>query len=250
MTRITAEERSHVAAALRALDAAKSSAVAVNARDLAAEVFTAAERQEALGRSANSRQQYLAAATSLDAATTLYKSAERAAHAELEARAARARAEESRRRAEQVETRPEPLPTAPVSQPPAPAPPRPPRPEPAAPAPPPGPSPQEAVSAAVQRYVLALQNRDMPSLKAVWPGLGGQDQAAIQAEFDNARSIDVEFVNPRIDINGTAATVTGVRRYSLRTRDNQQLRKDTLTTLSLRQSGNAWLIESVRHQAR
>ena len=60
----------------------------------------------------------------------------------------------------------------------------------------------------------------------------------------------MQFVNPKIDVSGATATVTGVRRYGMQTRDGQQLQTETNTTLVLRQSANGWHIESVRHQAR
>ena len=104
--------------------------------------------------------------------------------------------------------------------------------------------------AALQRYGTALEHRDMSALKSVWPALSGAQQAAIESEFENARSINVEFVNPRIEIAGSTATITAVRRYGLRTRDGQQLRSETTTTLTLRQAGATWLIESVHHLAR
>ena len=100
----------------------------------------------------------------------------------------------------------------------------------------------------LQRYESALEQRDVAALKAIWPGLAGGQQSAIESEFANARSISVDLVGPRIQVTGQTATVVVRRVYQLRTRDNQQLRSETLTTLSLRQSGTAWHIESVRHQ--
>jgi ketosteroid isomerase-like protein len=244
LARITAAERSHVATAVAAMDAAKAAAVAADARSLVPSLFSAAERQETLSREANTQQNYAAAAARMEAATTLFKTAETGARAELEARAARAQAAENRRRAEAV--RPEPTtvpPAAPVSPPP-------PKPEPV-PAPPASPVKAEAaVTAVLERYTSALEQRDLVALKAVWPSLGGAQQRAIEADFNNARSITVQFVNPKIDVSGSTATITGVRRYGMQTRDGQHLRNEANTTLVLRQAGNGWHIESVRFQAR
>jgi ketosteroid isomerase-like protein len=102
--------------------------------------------------------------------------------------------------------------------------------------------------ATLRRYTAALEQRDIGALKAVWPGLTRAQQDAVEAEFANARSISVELASPRFEVNGTTATVTAVRHYSLRTRDGQQLRSDTTTTLTLRQQGTGWLIESVSHR--
>jgi hypothetical protein len=116
--------------------------------------------------------------------------------------------------------------------------------------PPASPSKETAVAAVLERYTNALRQRDMGALKAVWPSLSGAQQSAIEGDFTNARSISVQFVDPKIAITGSTATVTGVRRYGMQTRDGQQLRTETTTTLVLRQAANGWHIESVRHQAR
>ena len=244
LARITAAERAHVATALAAMDSAKAAAVAADARSLVPALFSAAERQEALAREANTQQDYTAAAARMEAATTLFKTAETGAHTELDARAARAQAAENRRLAEAARTE------SPAAPPPAPAASPVPKPE-AVPVPPASPvKAQAAVAAILERYTSALQQRDLAALKAVWPGLGGAQQSAIETEFNNARSISVQFVSPKIDISGSTATITGIRRYGMQTRDGQQLRQETNTTLVLRQAGNGWHIESVRHQAR
>jgi hypothetical protein len=72
----------------------------------------------------------------------------------------------------------------------------------------------------------------------------------LKAEFSNARSIQVRFDDVKIDINGSAATMTGIRNYSLLTQDGQRLATVTRTTLALRRSGDSWHIERVSHQAR
>ena len=251
-----AAEREHVARASTSLASAKSGAAAVNARELAPDLFAAAEKQEASAKDANARQQYAAAAARLEAAAALFRSAESTARSEADARAARARAaEEQRRQAVPLPAPPAAAPPATTTEPPA-APAAPVAPTPA-PAPPPSEpvtlppqtrTAREAGSAVLQRYIAALEHRDIGALKAVWPSLGGAQQAAIEAEFANAREIDVEFVDPKIDVAGQTMTVSGRRRYSLRTRDGQQLRSDTITTLALRQAGADWVIESVRHQ--
>ena len=62
--------------------------------------------------------------------------------------------------------------------------------------------------ATLRRYISALEQRDVNALKAVWPGLSRSQQAAVEAEFANARSIDVELASPKIDVAGQTATVT------------------------------------------
>ena len=96
--------------------------------------------------------------------------------------------------------------------------------------------------ATLRRYISALEQRDVNALKAVWPGLSRSQQAAVEAEFANARSIDVELASPKIDVAGQTATVSAVRHYSLNTRDGQQVRSDTSTTLTLRQAASGWVL--------
>jgi ketosteroid isomerase-like protein len=226
------------------MEAGKAAAQAANARELAPQLYAAAEREEARGRDDLRQQRHAVAAARMESAATLYRSAAAAADAETQAVAARRAAEEGRRRAEQAARQ---APPAPTAQPPVVPPPLPP------PAPPPAPAPaqptaQEAVTVTLRRYTSALEQRDVTALKAVWPGLTRSQQQAVEADFANARSISVELASPRIEVSGATATVTAVRHYSLRTHDGQQLRSDTSTTLTLRQAGSGWLIESVTHR--
>ena len=251
LARLAADGRAHVKQASVALSQAKEAAVAADARELAPQIFAEGERQEAGARAAADRSQFEQAAVQLDAAASLFRSAESTARSESEARNARARVAEEARRPPEPAPRPEPA--VPEAAPkPAPPPPAPPAPavhaEPPV-LPPRTASSREAVAGVVGRYTTALQRRDIDALKAIWPSLDGAQQAALQMDFANARSITVDFVDPKIDITGTAATVRGVRHYAMQTRDGQQLRSTTITTLQLRQVGNDWIIESVRHQA-
>ena len=102
----------------------------------------------------------------------------------------------------------------------------------------------------VAQYVAGLDARSMAALKRVWPTLSGAQERAIQAEFANARSVQARFNDPRIEMNGDSATVTGVREYRLVTQDGQQLSTVTRTTLTMRRSGDAWQIERIVHQPR
>ncbi len=247
-----AVDRKHASAALVQMDAGKAAAQAANARELAPQLYASAEREETRAREDLRQQRFAVAAARMESAATLFRSAAAAADAEKQAAEARARAaEEGRRRAEQAARQ-----TPPATPPPATAPalPQPlPRPAPVPPSPAPAPAPaqptaQEAVAATLRRYTSALEQRDVAALKAVWPGLSRSQQEAVEADFANARSISVELASPRIDVNGATATVTAVRHYSLRTRDGQQLRSDTTTTLTLRHAASGWLIESVSHR--
>ena len=102
----------------------------------------------------------------------------------------------------------------------------------------------------VPQYIAALEGRSMAALKRLWPTLTGVQERAIQAEFGNARSVQVRFTDPRITVDGSTATVIGTRDYRLVTQDGQQLSTVTRTTLTLRKTGEVWRIESILHQPR
>ena len=107
---------------------------------------------------------------------------------------------------------------------------------------------EDTILEVIGQYVRGLESRSLPTLKRVWPSLGGSQERAIQAEFANARTVETLFTDPRITIDGDITTVTGVRIYSLVTQDGQRLSSLTRTTMTLRRLGNAWVIERIVHQ--
>jgi serine/threonine-protein kinase len=263
--RLKAVDQEHFKRATAAMRTARASAVSANAGATVPELFTAAETQERTARDAADKQQFAAAAARMEAAATLYANADASARLQQEARATRQREAEaaaraaeasqlklpeaSPRKAEQPHVEP---PVAPAP-PPAPALPKPvettpSKPAEATPAADDGRAARDAALAVLRRYTSALEHRDIAALKAIWPGLGGREQSAIETDFQNARSISVSFGSPKIDVSGASATVTGLRQYSLETRDRQALQSETVTTLTLKRVGNDWLIDSVRHR--
>ena len=101
----------------------------------------------------------------------------------------------------------------------------------------------------IDRYKAALENKNLESLKRIWPALGGAQEAAIRQDFQNATSIDVEIASPQINVSGGTATVTFIRRYRLQTVDRQNPRTETRTTMNLHRSGTAWLIDQIKFEA-
>lgn len=246
LNRIAAVESAHAARSRRAMDEARRAAVEADAAELVPQLFESAERQAESARAAESERRFTAAAARFDAAAALYSSAATAAVRDAETRAARAREDEARRlqqeeaaRRQRDEESRRAQEAAALRAPSAPAP---------APPPPAAPAAEELIADVVARYVRALEGRDIGALRAIWPGLSGAAQSAIENDFANARAISVSFSDPRIDVRGTSATVTGTRRYGLQTRDGQQLRSETRTTLTLRRTDSGWVIESIRHQ--
>jgi serine/threonine-protein kinase len=238
-TQLREQARKDAAAALAAMETSKRSAVAANARELSPVAFGAADDRERAARQLYDRQEFRTATAQLYEAGSLYGKAESAARAEAEVRGAQARAAEAARRTvPPPAAKPEPAPTPP-----------PPKQEPAPPPVQTAPAPEEAIRAVVQRYVAALEARDMGGLRAIWPGMSGAERSAIQQNFEDARSIAVRLDNPRVEVSGGTARVTGLRHYTLQTRSGQRLESEAVTTLTLRRAGSAWIIESIRYQA-
>jgi hypothetical protein len=113
---------------------------------------------------------------------------------------------------------------------------------------PPAPDVETIIRDVIAQYISGLESRDLTALKRVWPSLDGNQERAIQKEFENARTVQAVFTEPRITVNGDTTTVTGVRMYSLVTQDGQRLSSVTRTTMTLRRNGEAWVIDRVVHQ--
>jgi hypothetical protein len=105
-----------------------------------------------------------------------------------------------------------------------------------------------SIQTVIAQYVSGLESQDLAALKHVWPSLSGNQERAIRTEFENARTVQVRFNNPRVIISGDETTVTGDRNYNLVMQDGQRLSRTTRTTLTLRRSGAAWVIDRVAHQ--
>jgi serine/threonine protein kinase len=188
-------------------------------------------------------------AAGLYAAGQFGRAAARAVEAEAMYRAAdiEARAEKSARERLRSESSPPPTPAAEpkrVEDPPRVEPPPPVQAEPT----PDTANPSELIHAVLNQYVAALEARSIGALKGLWPSLPPAQEQAIRAEFANARTLQVRLSEPRIDVNGTSATVTAVRDYQLVTADGHRLGRTTRMIMRLRRTGETWVIDSVTYQ--
>ena len=87
-------------------------------------------------------------------------------------------------------------------------------------------------------------------MRKIWPGMSGTQQAQFRREFEQARSIEVDIVDPQIAVTGTTAIVVFVRHYELLPVGGQRQRADTTTTMTLRRTDAGWGIESIRYAPR
>jgi ketosteroid isomerase-like protein len=105
---------------------------------------------------------------------------------------------------------------------------------------------EEGVEQLLSHYKAALENKDLDALRKIWPGLTEPSANAIRNDFQNARRVTVDVLDPRISASGANGTVTFRRRYELQTRDGQKLRTETQTTMTVRRTSAGWVIESIR----
>ena len=145
---------------------------------------------------------------------------------------------------QQLPTPPAPAPASP-SQPPAATPPAQPAPNTA----PPTPSPESLIRDVLTRYESALEARSLEALRRIWPTLAGSQQSSIRNEFEQARGIEVDVVDPQIAVAGNAATVTFVRHYELLPKNGPPQRADRAATMTLRRTDGGWVIEQIRFGA-
>jgi hypothetical protein len=113
----------------------------------------------------------------------------------------------------------------------------------------PGRSGEQPIPGVLATYVAALESRDLDALKRIWPTMNVGQSRAIRAEFDHARSMSVELLDPRIDVKDDKAVVVARRRYAVTTTEGTQLQSETVTTLNLRLGAGGWVIEDIRYQA-
>jgi hypothetical protein len=101
----------------------------------------------------------------------------------------------------------------------------------------------------LRTYTSALEARNFDALRRIWPAINASQARAIRAEFDHARSMQVELLDPRIDVKDDKAVVVARRRYAVTTTEGTQLQSETVTTLNLRHGTAGWVIEDIRYQA-
>jgi hypothetical protein len=107
---------------------------------------------------------------------------------------------------------------------------------------------EDTIMDVIAQYVSGLENQSLPALKRVWPTLAATRSAQYNPNSRTPARFRRSFKDPRITIKGDITTVTGLRKHSLVTQDGQRLSSVTKTTMTLRRSGDAWVIERIVHQ--
>jgi serine/threonine-protein kinase len=107
---------------------------------------------------------------------------------------------------------------------------------------------ESAIRDLLKRYQRALESRNIETLKSLWPTLRGAQEDAIRREFQFARRIEVELDEPALTVSGASATTTSIRRYKILTTDNQMLDRTSRMTMTVRRTGNEWVIDRVQFE--
>jgi hypothetical protein len=103
---------------------------------------------------------------------------------------------------------------------------------------------REAVLGVLKRYVTAMQTKDMPALRAIWPTMDKSQEAKIQKGFHFTRSLKITLDITAVVINGGTATVSCRRKDQVVTSEGQSFKSDRQATLKL-EKGAEWTLTHV-----
>jgi hypothetical protein len=98
--------------------------------------------------------------------------------------------------------------------------------------------------------VNALESRDLPALRRIWPTLSPAQARAIANEIGGGTKVEVQVGIRRIDVRGDAASVVFNRRVSVGWADGRTRSSDLVLRMRLEKEGAGWLIRGVMVQER
>ena len=109
-------------------------------------------------------------------------------------------------------------------------------------------TPDKLIRSVLARYVSGLEERNLDAIKRIWPTMTPAQVRAIQAEFDHARALRCELLEPHISIKDDTAVVVARRKYTLTTHEGKTFESTTVTTFNMRHGTNGWVIETIRYE--
>jgi hypothetical protein len=109
------------------------------------------------------------------------------------------------------------------------------------------PDPERAhLTETLSGYRVAIENKDVEALKALWPGLTGQEAAKVKASMSAVRTHNVALALLRIEEEGGQLRVRVRRADRLVTREGEKLVSGRLMEIRFRRSeAGAWVIDSM-----
>jgi serine/threonine-protein kinase len=105
---------------------------------------------------------------------------------------------------------------------------------------------RQAVLNLLQRFRSAYENKELSTLKTLWPSLTGAQEKAIQEEFQSAQSITIGLQGIQILFAENQALVSCRRDFQAVTTDGRKLQSESRATFSLKNNGTDWYIDAVR----
>jgi len=109
------------------------------------------------------------------------------------------------------------------------------------------PAAEKPILALLARYVAGLEGRNLDAIKSIWPTMSPAQNKAIHAEFDHARALRCELIEPRITVKDETAVVVVRRKYMLTTLEGKSFESTTITTFNLKRGADGWVIDSIRY---
>ena len=106
---------------------------------------------------------------------------------------------------------------------------------------------EKPILALLARYVAGLEGRNLDAIKSIWPTMSPAQSKAIHAEFDHARALRCELIEPRITVKDETAVVVVRRKYMLTTLEGKSFESTTITTFNLKRGADGWVIDSIRY---
>ena len=104
---------------------------------------------------------------------------------------------------------------------------------------------REEIQAVLRRYAAAMEARDLRALKALWPGMGAEQEEKIRSSFQFASSLRVQLEVTSIHLEERRAVVLCRRRDIIETTDGQSLNNEKPGTITLARS-DRWTIAAIQ----
>jgi serine/threonine protein kinase len=106
----------------------------------------------------------------------------------------------------------------------------------------------EPIRVLLQQYQQAYLRKSAAALKAIYPGLGDSQLAALDRTFLETESYVVEFGTPQITIRDDRAVVAVTTRERIMPTSGQSRVITSQAVISLERSGGMWTISSIRRR--
>jgi hypothetical protein len=103
---------------------------------------------------------------------------------------------------------------------------------------------REAISEVLNRYVAAMQARDLAALKVIWPGMEESQATKIEEAFRFTRILRIELEVSDVQLEGRKAVVSCKRKDQVVTIEGQSFKSTRQATITLEKTGG-WIISTI-----